>query len=74
MSHLSKKLKLENKMLLSLSNFGNTGSASIPLTIVFNKEKFGKKIINSCCSGAGLSLWSSGYINIEKNTKIHNFN
>ena len=72
MSHLSKKLKLEHKMLFSLSHFGNTGSASIPLTIVFNKEKFNNKNYKLLISGYGAGLsWSSGYINLEKNTKIH---
>ncbi len=73
MSHISTKLKLENKMLLSLSDFGNTGSASIPLTIVFNKKKFRKKICKLLISGYGAGLsWSSGHLQLNKNIKIHN--
>jgi len=73
MTHISKKLKLEKKMLFSLNDFGNTGSASIPLTIVFNKNKFGKKNIKLLISGYGAGLsWSSGCLDLGKNIIIHN--
>ena len=50
LNYLSKKAKLDNdKVLVSLDRFGNTSSASIPLTVVANKEIFstGKKAVFS---------------------------
>jgi 3-oxoacyl-[acyl-carrier-protein] synthase-3 len=61
---IRKKLKLPgDKVPYSLKNFGNTSSASIPLTIVTElkeKLKSSKKEILACGFGVGLS-WGSVY-------------
>ena len=52
---ISKKLNIKNeKVLLSLRNFGNTNSASIPITLLNEK----KKVINTklLLSGFGVGL------------------
>ena len=59
---IRKKLQLtEEKVPYSLKNFGNTSSASIPLTMVTQsgeKLKIGKNTILACGFGVGLS-WGS---------------
>lgn len=61
---IAKRLKVSNNRVpLSLREYGNTTSASIPLTIVSScKEKFSKGIQHSlvCGFGNGLS-WGSAY-------------
>jgi 3-oxoacyl-[acyl-carrier-protein] synthase-3 len=54
------KLKIENsKVPYSLNEYGNTSSASIPLTIVTKlKEEIANKRILACSFGVGLS-WAS---------------
>lgn len=56
---IDKKLKLpEDKVLYSLSKFGNTSSASIPLTIISSlpQERFNKPMsVLACGFGVGLS-------------------
>lgn len=59
---IRKKLQLpEDKVPYSLKNFGNTSSASIPLTMVTESAealRWGKKRIAGCGFGVGLS-WGS---------------
>lgn len=67
---IRKKLKLdEDKVPYSLTHFGNTSSASVPLTIVtqLNKDIAGKKRIIGCAFGVGLS-W--GTIAFETNDLV----
>lgn len=64
---LARKLKIpNNKHLLSLENFGNTSSASIPLTIAANRELFVSKSSNIVLSGFGVGLsWSSAIVTLD---------
>ncbi len=63
---LQKKLKIPSrKMLYSIEKFGNTNSASIPVTISSNKINFNKKTILMCGFGIGLS-WSTAIINTNE--------
>jgi len=68
----SKKLKFNTeKTPYCISNYGNTSSASIPLTIAseLNHEKYIKRK-NVICSGFGAGLsWGSVLLNLEK-TKV----
>jgi len=65
---IRKKLKLpEEKVLYSLKNFGNTSSASIPLTMLTNGCKQGNYI--ACGFGVGLS-WGSVWFELEKEVVI----
>jgi len=65
---IRKKLKLpEEKVPYSLKNFGNTSSASIPLTMVVNNCKQGNYI--ACGFGVGLS-WGSVWFELGKGTVI----
>ena len=63
---IRKKLNIEaDKVLYSLKDFGNTSSASIPLTLTVNKNAVGsgpKKIV---AFGVGLS-WGSVIFNTDK--------
>jgi len=63
-----KKLNIpEHKTISSLYRFGNTSSATIPLTIVTEKgliEKNNKLVL--CGFGVGLS-WGTAYISLNKN-------
>ena len=64
---ITKKLKLdESKVPLSLSNFGNTSSASIPLTIVSQlRDKLQNSTKFICCGfGVGLS-WGTVAFEID---------
>jgi 3-oxoacyl-[acyl-carrier-protein] synthase-3 len=70
---IRKKLKLpEEKVPCSLKDFGNTSSASIPLTISMlkNINVGGGKFI-ACGFGVGLS-WGSVYFELDKNFVISN--
>ena len=61
-----KKLKIpENKIIYSIDEFGNTNSASIPITIYKNlKNKPNVKIL---ISGFGVGYsWASAIINLNK--------
>ena len=63
---LMKKLKIpENKIIYSIDEFGNTNSASIPITIYKNlKNKSNVKIL---ISGFGVGYsWASAIINLNK--------
>lgn len=65
--HIAKKMKIpKNKILFSLDKFGNTNSASIPLTINANPTKFiGKKNkVLLCGYGVGLS-WGTCILDID---------
>ena len=68
---LINKLKLKNEKVIKCSNFGNTSSPSIPISL---SGQFGKKTIKNktflfCGFGAGLS-WSSIIMKLKK-TKIY---
>ena len=70
---LAKKLKINlEKVPYSLSLFGNTSSASIPLTIAFemcNKDAFpSRRQVAISGFGAGLS-WATALVSLE-NTNI----
>jgi 3-oxoacyl-[acyl-carrier-protein] synthase-3 len=63
---LMKKLKItENKVIYSIDEFGNTNSASIPITIFKNlKNKYNIKIL---ISGFGVGYsWASAIIKLNK--------
>ena len=66
---IRKKLKIgEEKVPYSLRDFGNTSCASIPLTMVIQKDKplANKKQANIACGfGVGLS-WASVYFETDK--------
>lgn len=66
---IRKKLGLdESKVPYSLDKFGNTSSASIPLTMVCrNKEQLsnGRTSVVACGFGVGLS-WGSVYFTADK--------
>ena len=66
---IAKKLKVDmQKVPSSLKDYGNTTSASIPLTIVSQcREEFSSKKIKSvaCAFGTGLA-WASAYIETEE--------
>lgn len=60
----------EEKMLTSYEDYGNTSSASIPLTLDIQSEKFvkGARVL-LCGFGVGLA-WSAVYTTIEPGTKM----
>ena len=65
---IARKLKFPaEKVLYSIGVFGNTGSASIPLTIVHNRTSFvGKKGVRSVISGFGVGLsWGVGHVVLD---------
>lgn len=67
-----KKLKIESDIAPQCMRFfGNTSSASIPLTIVtqMNDKIKGKTNLLCCGFGVGLS-WGSVYLTIDDNTII----
>ena len=64
--NLGKKIGFEEKKILySIENFGNTNSASIPLTIFNNNKKIENSEILISGFGVGLT-WSSAIIKIKK--------
>ena len=67
---ISKKIKIsDEKVLSSISEFGNTSSLSIPITLVSNRNKLEGKTINILCSGFGVGLsWGSAYLKLNSNT------
>jgi 3-oxoacyl-[acyl-carrier-protein] synthase-3 len=70
---IRKKLKLETeKVPYSLDKFGNTSSASIPVTMVTelkNQLRNGKNKLLFCGFGVGLS-WESCYLTTENLTVL----
>ena len=68
---INKETKFNDKSLVSISDFGNTSSASIPITICHNKKSLKNKNINCLLVGFGVGLsWSSCQINFS-NTNIN---
>lgn len=70
---IAKKLKLPpEKVPYSLKNFGNTSSASIPLTIVTElTEQIKSKDLQFVLCGFGVGLsWGTAYLNIKKDTQL----
>ncbi len=68
--NIAKKLKISSKKIIySLDNYGNTNSASIPLTLNKHRLLFkkGKKKILICGFGVGLS-WGTAIITINNLT------
>ncbi|MDE6433378.1 MAG: ketoacyl-ACP synthase III [Lachnospiraceae bacterium] len=75
--HQAQKMILDNmkdimnipdeKMLVSYKDYGNTSSASIPLTMCINQDKFvdGARVL-MCGFGVGLA-WSAVYMSIDSN-------
>ena len=63
---LTKKLKIpENKIIYSIDEFGNTNSASIPITIYKNLRK--KSNVKILISGFGVGYsWASAIINLNR--------
>lgn len=66
---IAKKLKFEDsKVPSSMWDFGNTSSASIPLTIVTKlKEQCSNSSVNLLCCGFGVGLsWGTVALNVNK--------
>lgn len=61
MKRIAKKTDFpEEKMLVSMDRFGNTSSASIPLTLVDKYGEAEEKSVNALCCGFGVGLsWAS---------------
>ena len=68
---IRKKLKLpEEKVPYSMPLFGNTSSASIPLTLVTACSlRTRRSKIAVCGFGVGLS-WGTGYFELDENVMI----
>lgn len=69
MKRIAKKTNFPvEKMLLSMNKFGNTSSASIPITLVneYGESSEGREI-NALCSGFGVGL-SWGTVGLKLNT------
>ncbi len=63
---INKQTNFSDKSLISISDFGNTASASIPITICHNKKFLQNKNINCLLVGFGVGLsWSSCQINFS---------
>jgi 3-oxoacyl-[acyl-carrier-protein] synthase-3 len=70
---IAKKLKLlAEKVPYSLKHFGNTSSATIPLTVVTQlKSQLEEKDLNFIFCGFGVGLtWGTIHINLKKETKL----
>jgi 3-oxoacyl-[acyl-carrier-protein] synthase-3 len=70
---IARKLSLpESKTPYSLKNFGNTSSATIPLTIVTElQEQLKQKDANFVVCGFGVGLsWGTAHLNLKKETKL----
>lgn len=69
MKRIAKKTNFPpEKMLLSMNKFGNTSSASIPVTLVNEYGDISEsRIINALCSGFGVGL-SWGTVGLKLNT------
>jgi 3-oxoacyl-[acyl-carrier-protein] synthase-3 len=64
----------EKKRLFSIEKFGNTSSASIPITLSFHKSKVANKNVNILISGFGAGFsYASAILNL-KQTKIFHTN
>jgi 3-oxoacyl-[acyl-carrier-protein] synthase III len=71
--HLANKLKLPTeKVPMTLKHFGNTGGASIPLTITQgNLDRPADRPLRLLLVGYGVGLsWSSGLITLEPDAKL----
>ena len=71
MDNIVKKIKISPlKSLISIDKFGNTNSASIPVTLLNNKKKIKKAKVLISGFGVGYS-WASAIINLD-NIKFTN--
>ena len=71
-STISNKIGVnKKKVLLSLDNFGNTNSASIPITILNEKKKIKNSKLLLSGFGVGLS-WGNSILDIGENVKLTN--
>lgn len=66
LEHLAKKLRLpKEQVLYSLNKFGNTSSASIPLTLVTTLEENRTKVLSLLIAGFGVGYsWAVGKVEI----------
>lgn len=63
---INKETNFIDKSLVSISDFGNTASASIPITICHNKNSLKNKNINCLLVGFGVGLsWSACQVNFD---------
>ena len=67
-NHISKKIGIpQHKILKSIKNFGNTNSASIPLSMNVNQNLIKDRKLKVILSGFGVGLsWASVLLNIDK--------
>lgn len=65
---IRKKLKVEEiKFLNSIEKFGNTSSASIPLSLVYQKDKISNKNLKLVFCGFGVGLsWATCIVNVNQ--------
>ena len=75
LNKIFEELKVKKKKrLFSIEKFGNTGSASIPITLSFHKNKVSNKNVNILISGFGAGFsYASAILNL-KQTKIFHTN
>lgn len=69
---LAKKLKItDSQMRYSIRNYGNTSSASIPLTLVVTRSQFSTKSdkVLLCGFGAGMS-WGTAIVNLGSTSLV----
>lgn len=71
---ISKKLNIDPvKVLFSISDFGNTSSLTIPITIVTNSTVFNNTEKTILCTGFGVGLsWGCALITLNEDTKLKN--
>ena len=71
---IKKKMELADEQVpLCMDKFGNTSSASIPLTIITKMSAIVKKkiVTNFICCGFGIGLsWGSVYLKLENSVVI----
>ena len=68
---LCKKMKIpSDKFITSLEKYGNTSAASIPLTLVVNKDKYIYNQIMMTGFGVGLS-WANCYADVSNTTFLN---
>ena len=62
------ELKIKKKQrLFSIEKFGNTSSASIPITLAFHKSKVSNKNVNVLISGFGAGFsYASAILNLKQ--------
>ncbi len=72
LNYLRKKIKLsESQVPIAVKNYGNTGPASIPLTICHHYSNSNKNLGDSILSGFGVGLsWGSIALNLS-NTIVY---